>query len=184
MRLITDTREQLQLTFSPCVGVEYVTGTLSCGDYAASYVIDGKEIQSHAVVERKALGDLFSSYTSGYERERAKFIRCKELGKCFILAIEGTASDILRGHTYTKGGIEHKSKKDGMTMFRQIMSCANKYGIIPWFCESRTVMALMIQEYFLAEERMLRKQAEENHEKVSAAKSRSAVDGGRVVEQS
>jgi ERCC4-type nuclease len=183
MKLIIDSREQAPLTFSPCVGVEYEVSALGVGDYSASYTIEGKEGESHAVVERKSLGDLFSSYTSGYERERAKFLRCKDLGKCFILAIEGTASDILRGHTYTKGGVEHRSKKDGMTMFRQIMSCANKYGIIPWFCESRAVMALMIQEYFLAEERMLRKKAEENHAKVQKTKLGDSVDGGRVVEQ-
>jgi ERCC4-type nuclease len=165
MKLFTDSREQLPLTFSHCVGVEYLVSALVSGDYSASFVIDGRVVESNSFVERKNIGDLFSSYTSGYERERAKFIRCKELGKRFILAIEGTASDILSGHTYTKGGVEHQSKKDGMTMLKQIMSCACKYQIIPWFCESRTVMALMIQEYFLAEERMLKKQAEEERGK-------------------
>ena len=85
MKLITDTREQLKLTFTPCIGVEYVVETLSVGDYSASYIINGKTIESSTIIERKSLGDLFSSYTSGYDRERAKFLRCKELGKRFIL---------------------------------------------------------------------------------------------------
>jgi hypothetical protein len=170
MRLISDTREQNPLHFLTCVHVEYVVGTLSVGDYSASYCVGGKVVESTTIVERKSIGDLFSSYTSGYERERAKFLRCKELGKRFILAVEGNASEILRGYTYTKGGVEHQSKKDGMTMLKQIMSCANKYSIVPWFCESRAIMALMIQEYFLAEERMLIKTAEELNGKVQKTK--------------
>lgn len=170
MRLVSDTREQNPLHFLTCVHVEYVVDTLSVGDYSASFVIGGRTVESSTIVERKSIGDLFGSYTSGYERERAKFLRCKELGKRFVLAVEGTASDILKGHTYTKGGVEHQSKKDGMTMLKQIMSCANKYQILPWFCESRAIMALMIQEYFLAEERMLIKTAEEANGKMQKAK--------------
>lgn len=157
MKLITDTREQLPLRFQFVNGVEYVSQALSVGDYSASFVIGGKTVDSSTVIERKEKGDLFSSYTSGYERERAKFLRAKELNKFFILAVECTASDVLQGHTYTKGGIEQVAKKDGMTMLRQLMSCSVKYGIHLWFCSSRNEMALMIQEFFLAEERMLKK---------------------------
>jgi ERCC4-type nuclease len=158
MRLVSDTREQSPLHFPLVNGVEYVVGTLSVGDYSASYVIGGKTVESASVIERKEKGDLFSSYTSGYERERAKFLRAKEANKTFILAIEGTAAEILRGHTYVKGGIERESKKDGMTMLRQLLSCANKYGIQLWFCSTKNEMAILTQEYFLAEERMLLKQ--------------------------
>lgn len=180
MKLISDTRETLPLHFQSVVGVEHVRGTLSFGDYTASYVIGGKEVTSSTVVERKAKGDLFSSYTSGYERERAKIIRAKVDGKKFILAIEGTATDILSGHTYTKGGVDYESKKDGMTMVRQLMTCCHKYGIVLWLCESREAMALMVQEYFLAEERFLKKQAEEEREKVSKEQGHRRAGTGLV----
>lgn len=160
MKLITDSREQDPLAFSACVGVEYVVEALGVGDYAASYVIGGRVVESHAVIERKSIGDLFSSYTSGYARERDKFFRARAAGREFILAVEGSVETVLNGHTYVKGGEVRRAKKDGMTMVRQLFSCAHKYGIEVWFCESRRIMALMVQEYFLAEERML-KQAEE-----------------------
>ena len=168
MKLIRDSREGLPLHFEAVVGVEIVTEALSTGDYSASYVIGGRVVESSSVIERKEKGDLFSSYTSGYDRERKKFLRAIEAGKKFILAIEGTASDILSGHTYIKGGIEHASKKDGMAMLRQLMSCSHKYGIQLWFCSSRHEMSVMIQEYFLAEERMLKQHAEEHRENQKA----------------
>lgn len=161
MRMITDSREQLPLTFTPCVGVEYLVSALGVGDYSASYTIEGKDIESTSVVERKSIGDLFGSYTSGYDNERKKFLRAIEAKKKFILAIEGTITDILRGHSYMKGGKEYTSRKDGMTMFRQLMSCSNKYGVQIWFCNTRKEMGTIVQEFFLAEERMLKKNAED-----------------------
>jgi ERCC4-type nuclease len=161
MKLISDTREQAPLKFSICNGVEYVVGTLNIGDYSASYTIGGETIVSSSIVERKSIGDLFGSYTSGYENERKKFLRAIEAKKKFILAIEGTVSEILKGHSYTKGGEEYVARKDGMTMLRQLMSCCHRYNISLWCCSSRSEMAMMIQEYFLAEERQLKKHAEE-----------------------
>lgn len=159
MLLITDSREQEALIFPKKVGVEYKVACLGVGDYTASYTIGGREVESSSVVERKSKADLFGSYTSGYENERKKFIRAKELGKRFILAVEEPVSSILKGHTYTKGGVDYTSKKDGMSMLRQLMMCCVKYGVTLWTFNTRGEMALQIQEYFLAEERFL--QAEE-----------------------
>lgn len=157
MILYTDSREQDELRFSKVNGVEYLTSCLSVGDYFASYVIEGKVVESSSVVERKSIADLFGSYTSGYENERKKFIRAKELEKKFILAVEGTVSEIMQGYTYTKGGVDYRHKKEGISMLRQLMSCCHKYEITTWFCSNRKEMALIVQEYFLAEERHLEK---------------------------
>lgn len=64
-------------------------------------------------------------------------------------------------------------------MLRQLMSCCHKYGIITWFCSSRSEMALVIQEYFLAEERQLKKHAEEL--KCEKSTSREALSCSRMT---
>jgi genome maintenance exonuclease 1 len=123
IKILIDTREQMELRFQPVVGVEIVHQCLKTGDYSATFNIQGKEVESSTICERKGFSDLWNSYTGdNYNRERCKFLRCKELGKTFILAVEGTTSDILKGYTYTKGGVDYESKKDGISMSK------NKYS--------------------------------------------------------
>lgn len=171
MILFTDSREQDFLEFGKVEGVEHRKSCLSVGDYTASYVVGGKTVESRFVVERKGMGDLFNSYTSGYERERAKFKRSEESEKTFILAVEGTVNDILQGFSYTKHGVEIKHKKDGISMLRQLMTCAVKYGVQLWWFRSRYEMAMAVQELFLAEERFLENAA------TSAAKTQPLEAG-------
>lgn len=147
MVIITDSREQAALEFTPVAGVEYRVACLPVGDYG----VDGDT----TVIERKSVADLWNSYTGeNYERERDKFRRAKELGLKFILAIEATCFDIRRGHSYFKGGEEIISKKDGMAMLRQLFTIMRKYDVTVWFCNGKQEMAFMVQEYFLARERV------------------------------
>ena len=62
--------------------------------------------------------------------------------------------EILKGHTYWQGGEFKESKKTGYAMLKQLMTLQRKYGLFCWFCQSRREMAVMIQEYFLAWERV------------------------------
>ena len=151
MILVTDTRETCPLIFPKVVGVEYVRETMPTGDYTARH---GDALET-TICERKALGDCYSSFTGdNYERERAKILRAKEAGQTYILAIEGTFSEVLKGHSYYKDGEWHVARKTGLAMCRQLMTLQRKYGIQVWFCANRAEMAMMIQEYFLAQERV------------------------------
>src|SRR3990167_4878967 len=89
MKLITDSREQNPLSFVETDGVEFVTQALPVGDYG----VEGIDV----VVERKSIADLFGSFSSNYEAERAKIIRASVLGLKYILAIEGSIFDVGRG---------------------------------------------------------------------------------------
>ena len=150
MRLITDTRENLPLVFPKVDGVEYIVETVSVGDYTSWH----DDLPDPAVVERKSLPDLFSSFTSNYDAERRKIKKAESLQLQYILAIEGSATQILQGHTYWAKGQVQESKKSGLAMLKQLMTVQRKYQISIWFCSGRRDMAIRIQEYFLAMERI------------------------------
>lgn len=151
MTIITDTREQQPLEFPTVLGVELKVEGLPVGDYGAEH----GEVPDLSVIERKSIPDLFSSYTSGYEQERNKMKKAAGMNLTFILAIEGTATEVMKGHSYWKAGEVHDSHKTGMAMIRQLMTIQRKYGISVWFCTTRKEMAWRIQEYFLAQDRLL-----------------------------
>ena len=151
MRLVTDSREQAPLVFSKVEGVTYETKGLVVGDYGCWH----GQTQDATVFERKSLNDLFTSFSGErYEAERAKILRAKDLGLHYILAIEASATEVRKGHGYQQGGTYHEYKKPGISMIRQLMTLQQKYHIGVWFCQTRTEMAWMVQEYFLAGARM------------------------------
>ena len=152
MELLVDTREQHALSFSEIVGVTVKVEMLKVGDYTARYK-DG--LMDTAVVERKSVGDCFHSFSHEYENEKAKLLRARELGLTYIVAVESPAIELRKGHTYTKDGEVHEVRKSGIAMVRQLMTWQRKYGVQVWFCRDRKDMAFMIQEYFLAQERLL-----------------------------
>ena len=101
------------------------------------------------------MADLFSAYTAGYDRERQKFLKAVDLKLHFILAIEGSVTEVLKGHHYWNGDTRRESRKSGLAMLRQLCTVERKYRIGVWYCTSRTEMALKIQEYFLSADRLL-----------------------------
>lgn len=150
MKLVTDTREQTPLVFPTVVGVEYVTQMLPTGDYSAWHGM----VKDAAVVERKSLGDLFHAFTANYDLERKKILKAQELHLKYILAIEGGFFEVLKGYTYWAQGEVRESKKSGLAMIKQLMTLQRKYHLSVWFCGSRKEMAMRVQEYFLAQERV------------------------------
>ena len=150
LTITQDSREKDPLYFPELVGMSVSVGFLDFGDYGARY----NDSVIKTVFERKSLGDLFNSYTSNYEAEKAKFLRAHESGFRFILAIEEPFSEVLKGHTYRKNGELVESKKSGISMIRQLMTITNKYGVEVHYFQSRREMALYIQEYFLAFKRI------------------------------
>ena len=150
IEIIQDSKEQAPLTFSTVKGVTVVVRSLPVGDYGATY----NGIIDRVVVERKSIPDLFTSFAGGYDAEKSKIDRAKSMGIDLILAIEGTAFDVRAGHEYTKGGEVIRSKKDGISQIRQLMTMLRKrYFREIWWCRSRAEMAFLIQEFYLSLER-------------------------------
>ena len=155
MILIQDSREIDPLVFPKTVGVEVVVEAMKTGDYTARH----GTVMDSTVWERKSVQDAWSSFTGeAYERERAKILRAKEAGLTYILAIEATATEILKGCSYWAGGELHEHKKSGLALIRQFSMLQVKYGIQVMYCSGRKEMAVLILERFLATERFIKAQ--------------------------
>ena len=150
MILLIDSLEQEKLEFPKVLGITVATTRLEVGDYTAMH----GEVRDSSVVERKSLADLFTSFAGNYEAEKDKLLKAKGMGLTYILAIEVPFLEVLKGNTYWKDGELHESKKSGLSQIRQLMTWQRKYGVVVWFCQSRREMAMQIQEYFLAQERV------------------------------
>lgn len=147
-----DSREQDKLDFYMKPGLEVEVDGLEVGDYAG--VVNGVLLPIR--IERKSIADLFGSFSSGYEREKAKILKAQALNLKYILAIEGTVFEVREGHQYQKDGEVRQSKKDGLSQVRQLMTCYSKGYFDIWWCRGRREMAFMIYEYFLAQEKLLK----------------------------
>ena len=140
--IIQDSREQKPLDFKGIEGVEKVEVMgLSFGDYSG--IVCGKP--APIIFERKGMGDLFGTMTSGYERFKREMERARESNMTLIILVEGTYSDVWQG-------IEH-SQFDGPSMVKKLATLMVKYDLHTWFCESRRVMARRIVDTFSAIER-------------------------------
>jgi len=149
MVIIQDSREQDPLIFNK--DIEVLIQGLEVGDYSARI---GGELMSTRI-ERKSIADLFGSFSSGYDNEKAKIMKAKSLNLKYVLAIEGTVFDVREGHSYTKDGELHKSKKDGLSQVKQLYTMYVKGYFDIWWFRSRQEMAFGITQYFLAQERLL-----------------------------
>ena len=135
-KLISDSREQRALAFKEGVFDAISVECLPFGDYSAS--IDGKVLPF--TFERKAIGDLFGSFTKGYKREKVKIEKAKKAGHIYVLIIEGSLKDVYKGYKY--------SKCPGKSMVKRLFTIFVKHGVI--FCEDRRTMARYIEETFYA----------------------------------
>ena len=156
MILYLDTREQLSLEddFPKMVGVTLAKKALPVGDYTASHLVNGQEVMDTTVIERKGIQDAFNSFTAGYDAERNKILKAKALGLTYIIAVEASVTELLKGCSWWANGERHEHRKTGMAMLRQLCSIERKYGVSVWYCQNRKEMALRIQEYFLSYERV------------------------------
>lgn len=135
-------------------GVEVVQRALPVGDYACVHRWKDTECLDPVIIERKGISDLFRSFSSSYEAEKAKLEKATALGLAYVLAIEASATEVLKGHTYWSGGEVKESQKSGLVMIRQLFSLCRRHGVSLWFCSSRREMAWRIQEFYLSWERM------------------------------
>ena len=81
-RIICDTREQLPLCFGEKIKTKHEN--LDFGDYKLNDdVFTGK-----VCIERKSMGDLYATLTTGYSRLKREILRAKESGFYLIILIE------------------------------------------------------------------------------------------------
>ena len=140
LTLIQDSREQAGLKdeFKEGVFDEIIIDGLPCGDYWAK--LDGVELP--IIFERKSLGDLFGTMTTGNDRFKKMLERSKGNHLQVILLIEGTIKDIFKGYKH--------STVAGETILKTIFTLFVKYDLIPVFCEDRRSMARFIEETYSA----------------------------------
>ena len=136
---------------------------MKTGDYTAVHLLQGKEVYDTTVCERKSVADCFNSFTGdNYVREKAKWERAKQLGLYYVLAFEGTISDILQTDSYVgEGGERIVRRKDGLAQIRQLCTLVHKYQIQTWFFASRKEMSFYLLEFFMASGRWLQRQQDE-----------------------
>lgn len=143
---VIDTREQAELSF-PMTDLKTERGTLETGDYSVRIAGELAPIR----IERKSIGDLFSSFSGdNYRREKEKIERARAANLRYVLAIEGSCSDIRKGHQYYKQGSYHKVEKDGLSQVRQIETISMKYQVEIRYCSGRDDMAFMVQEILMS----------------------------------
>ena len=58
--------------------------------------------QSKVIIERKSLGDLFGTLTSGYTRFRKEIERARKGGVSLVICVEGSYKKVRNGYKHCK----------------------------------------------------------------------------------
>jgi ERCC4-type nuclease len=141
MIVLCDTREQKRLDFSEFPGVTSTrVQKLDFGDYCVEFEGKLAGMKAPIVVERKSLGDLWGTMTSGYPRFRREMERAKEAKTKLVLAVEANYADVLQGFD--------RSEFTGDSMVQKLATLWAKYDVETWYAGSRKLMARMVYEAF------------------------------------
>lgn len=144
LTIVSDSREQVPLSFP---GVPTRIDTLLFGDYACEIGSGTAPPRRVPVVfERKSLGDLFSTMTSGHERFKSEILLAREHNVRLYLGIEALLKDVRKGYKY--------SSFKGESCISKLFTLWAKYGVQPVFCDGRRELAAYILETFKALERV------------------------------
>jgi len=127
-----------------------VREALDTGDYAIR--VDG--VLAPVRIERKGLGEIFTSFCGdNYRREREKIARAKDLKLKYLIAIEGTISDVRKGHRYYKQDTWHESQRDPLSLIRMLMTISQKHNVEIHYCNGKDEMGFFVQEYLMTHTR-------------------------------
>lgn len=132
MTILVDTREQPSeramkrySTFS----CPYRRQKLDYGDYSAAFVLEEKEIQIRAVIERKMnLEELSSCFTHGRDRFQREMERAKADNASIYLLVEDASWERLINGKYNT----HFNSK---AFFASITAWTARYDLKPIFCK-------------------------------------------------
>lgn len=131
MKIITDSREQLNLDFSKFRDVESVRTKLDAGDYS---VVGYEHLISF---ERKSVNDLVGTLVGGHQRFLRELDRMKDYKEKYILVEHSPA--ILYSYC-VKHGWENKFN----TIIQSLLAYACHYQCRVRFCKDREDMAAYI----------------------------------------
>lgn len=112
---------------------------LDVGDYGAEFE-DGHI--PPFFFDRKSIPDLFGTMGNGYEQFKNCIIRSQEANVQLFIIIEGTLTDVFKGHKH--------SLIEGSTVVYKLFTIWIKYGVQSIFVESRKEMAEYITQFFIA----------------------------------
>ena len=148
--IIQDSREQQPLDFS--IGKRVIRVEVKGMPWADYWGSTEEGIEFPISFERKNMGDLFQTLTSGMDRFKRELERASKMDCRVYLAIEGSLSDVYAGY-------EHSSVS-GNQIVKTLMTLRVKYGVEPIFCNSTHEMKAQIIETFEAIERNYKKAIE------------------------
>ena len=140
MTIVIDTREQKPLPFKVGGAIhEIVREPLKVGDYGCRF-LDGS--CPPIFFERKSVGDLWGTMTTGYPRFRKELQRGWESGVTVILAVEATLTSIYSGFS--------RSEFSGESMVQKLFTLQRRHSLPLVFCEGRAEMVAYITEFYEA----------------------------------
>jgi len=143
MKILSDTREQDELSFPPHPSLSEVKkATLSVGDYMGE---SESGIRYPLAFERKSLGDLFGTMGKGYKRFKKEILRAQDQSVQLFLMIECPMQDVWKGYKH--------STIAGHTVIRKLHTLMVRYDVLPVYCSDRRMMARFILETLAAVER-------------------------------
>ena len=128
MKIVTDTREQLNLDFTGFKDVEVVRTKLDAGDYSVS------GCESLITFERKSVQDLVGTLIGGHERFLRELDRMKSYKEKYIL-IEHSPTIL---YQYCA---KHGWEKKFNTIIQSLLAYAYHYQVRVRFCKNREDMA-------------------------------------------
>lgn len=122
----------------------YKRQKLDYGDYSASFMLDGQEIQIKAAIERKMnLEELSSCFTHDRERFKREFERAKADGASMYLLVEdATWHELING--------KYKTKYNPHAFVASFIAWVTRYDIKPFLCK-KEVSGALIQEILFRE---------------------------------
>lgn len=151
MIIKVDTREQIPLEFKIGEVIKEVrVETLPFADYWGESN-EGKEYP--IMFERKGLGDLYGTLTSGMSRFKRMLEKSAKMECQVYLLIESSLEQVYKGY-------EHSSVS-GEQIVRTIFSLKVRHGLEPIFCNNRFEMKAHIVNTYSAIERNWKKVSHE-----------------------
>ena len=147
MTILIDTREQnsdrAKRRYS-AFSFPYRKQKLDYGDYSASFILNGSEVQIKAAIERKMnLEELSSCFTHERNRFQREFERAAADGASVYLMIEdGNWEKLINGH--------YKTKFNQKAFLASMTAWIARYDLKPIFCKSET-SGRLIQEILYRE---------------------------------
>lgn len=144
LTLLVDTREQPTEQFErrmKTVGIPYKRQKLDFGDYSASVVVDGQEIDfsgSFAIERKMSIDEIATNLTRHRDRFKREFDRAKDKGAKMYVLIEGaTWEKVLRG--------DYRTKVHPNSLFSSLFAWQCRYGCQIVMCD-RTSTPIILRE--------------------------------------